>query len=172
MQELLKSVLAAAPTDTIASELGISPEDAEKGLGALLPALTGAAQQKIRQEGGLVALVDFLGQGSFERHVEAPGSLGDAIGDGNNILGDLFGNKETSREVANEASKKSGLDAGLLKKLLPIAATLLLGYLAKKGKEGKGGLGDILGGLLDKDGDGSILDDIVGGALGGLLGGK
>ena len=57
MQELLKSVLAAAPMDTIASELGISKQDAQKGLGALLPALTGAAQQKIRQEGGLGALV-------------------------------------------------------------------------------------------------------------------
>ena len=120
------------------------------------------------------ALIDFLGRGSFERHVDAPaqGSLADAIGDGNDILGDLFGSKETSREVAKEASKKSGLDVGILKKLLPIAASLLLGYFAKKGREGKGGHGDILGGLLDKDGDGSILDDIVGGALGGLLGGK
>ena len=174
MQELLESILAAAPTDTIAARLGLSKEQTETGLGALLPALTGAAQKKIRSEGGLGALVDLLGGGAFERHVDEPekASLDEVVGEGNGILGDLFGSKETSREVANEASKKTGIDAGILKKLLPIAAALLVGFLAKKGKEGKGGLGDILGGLLDKDGDGSILDDIVGGALGGLLGGK
>lgn len=172
MDELLKSILDAAPKGAIASKLGITEEETEKGLGALLPTLAGAAQKKVREEGGLGALVGLLEGMGVERHLDAPesASVDEVVGDGNDILGNLLGSKETSRAVADQAAKQSGLSAGLLKKLLPIAASLIMGFFAKKGKEGGGGLTDILGGILDKDGDGNFLDDILGGALGGLLG--
>jgi hypothetical protein len=185
VNDLLKQILQQANTDEIGSAVGVAPETAKQGLEALLPALTGAAQHKARQDGGLGMLVDAISGGAFDSLL---GSKPDAaVADtGNRILGDLFGSKDTSRAVAAKASEQTGIDASLLKKLLPIAASLLMGFLAKQGKaqapapapvpqaqpQSGGGLADILGGMLDKDGDGSFIDDVMGGALGGLFGGR
>lgn len=95
------------------------------------------------------------------------------------MLGQIFGDKEVSRTVAQDASTKTGLDPALLKKMLPIVAMLAAGYMAKQRGPGAapstgGGLGGILGGMLggrsgggglgsmlDMNGDGNPLDDIL-----------
>ena len=109
---------------------------------------------------------------------------------GNDVLGQIFGSKDVSRAVAQDASAKSGLDPSILRKMLPLLAMLVTGFMAKQAGGGAaapssgGGLGDLLGGLLgggarssaapapgasgglgsllDLDGDGNPLDDILG----------
>ena len=95
---------------------------------------------------------------------------------GNDVLGQIFGSKDVSRTVAGHAAEQSGVDASVLKKMLPILAMLVTGYLAHQkgvgGGEAEGGtLGGGLGGL------GSILGSVLGGggqasapASGGMLG--
>ena len=185
MQDLLNSIMASADYDALGAQLGISAADSEKALGVVLPALSGATQHNVRQAGGLGSLVEAIRGGSFERHADSAGgfSFEDAMSEGNDILGDLLGTKDNSRQVAAKASEETGIDPSIFKKLLPIAASLLMAYLAKQGKQadaqapapessGGGGIGDILGKMLDKDGDGGFLDDILGGAVGGMFGGK
>ena len=101
---------------------------------------------------------------------------------GNDVLGQIFGSKDVSRTVAQNAATRTGLDPSLLKKMLPMLAMLVAGYMAKQGRASApqpqmgGGLGDVLAGLvgggqgggaglasmLDLDGDGNPLDDILG----------
>jgi len=131
---------------SMASQLGISESEAQRGASALLPAILGGFQKQ-------------------------PGSV-DAAG-GDQILGQIFGSKDVSRTVAQHASTQSGLDPSLLKKMLPMLAMLVTSYLARRGGAGAGGggvLGSILGGLtgggglgsmLDRNGDGNPLDDIL-----------
>ncbi|RYE85362.1 MAG: DUF937 domain-containing protein, partial [Myxococcales bacterium] len=83
------------------------------------------------------------------------------IGQGNSILGQIFGSKDTSRDVAQQAAQSTGIDAGILKKMLPILAMLAAGVMARRGGQGASGGGG-LGGLLDRNGDGSSLDDLLG----------
>jgi hypothetical protein len=88
--------------------------------------------------------------------------------------------------VAQSAATRTGLDPALLKKMLPMLAMLVAGYMARQGRgaqqagQAGGGLGGILGGLLggqassgasaagglasmlDMNGDGNPLDDILG----------
>jgi hypothetical protein len=111
------------------------------------------------------------------------------VNPGNDILGQVFGSRDVSRTVAQAASARSGLDPSVLKKMLPVLAMLVAGYMAKQRggagataapTSGGGGLGDLLGGvlggnaggaragggglasMLDLDGDGNPLDDILG----------
>jgi hypothetical protein len=95
-----------------------------------------------------------------------------AVSDGNGILGHLFGSKDVSRQLASRTSKSTGLSAGILKKILPLVAGLAMGALNKQGNKSgtlpglkksrsKSGLGSLLS-LLDSDGDGSPIDDILG----------
>ena len=156
--------------DAIANQLGISPADAERGAGALLPAiLHGMGQQTTPDPagaggsgggGGLADILTQLGGGALATNVIAPEPT--ELDKGNSILGQIFGSKDVSRQVAGHAAQGSGLDPEILKQMLPILAMLVGGYLSSRSTQGGGGLGGIIGSVL-----GSMAGNQGGGGLGG-----
>lgn len=179
----------------MAKELGVSESQAKTGAAVLLPAILGGFKKQAQAQPtgleGLGGLLGQLGGGSLLDDVLSPEPTN--VNKGNDVLGQIFGSKDVSRTVAQNASAKTGLDPALLKKMLPILAMLVAGYMAKQrggggatASTGGGGLlGGILGGLfggnksqqapaqapsgmgglasmLDFDGDGNPLDDILG----------
>lgn len=138
----------------------------------LIPALTRGMQNNSAQGPGMNDLLEALRTGKHNKYMDDPTTLGNATttNDGNDILGHIFGNKEVSREVANRVSKNSGVSSALLKKMLPVLATLAMGALSKGVFGGNNAnnrntnnaqAGGILGTLLDSDRDGSIWDDVL-----------
>jgi hypothetical protein len=93
---------------------------------------------------------------------------------GDEILGQIFGSKDTSREVAQQLSATSGIGAAVLKKLLPIVASVVMGQVAKKmgggSAQGGGGLGDILGDILGGGQQRQSQPQPQSGGLGDILG--
>jgi len=95
----------------------------------------------------------------------------------------ILGSKDVSRSVASRAAAQTGLGEDVLKKLLPVAASLVMGSLAKQqtGQVAAAGVGSSLAGgggilgmltpLVDQNRDGSMLDDILG-QPGKLFGGR
>ena len=178
---------------SMARELGVSETQAASGAEALAPAILGGFKKQAQSNsGGLEGLGSLLGQlggGGLLDEVLAPHPTD--VSRGNDVLGQIFGSKDVSRTVAQDAAAQSGLDPSLLKKMLPMLAMLLAGYMAKQRGAGAvtqpstgGGLGDLLGGLLggraagagsvapdatapglasmlDLNGDGNALDDIL-----------
>ena len=178
---LLKGILEAqggALVGQLASQFGLDKNQATSALGQLVPALGAGLSKNVSQEGGLAALVNALGKGKHDDYVEGRRQLNDAntINDGNKILGHLFGSKDVSRQVATRAAEKSGIGSAVLKKMLPVVATMVMGNLSKQRSSPGGALTDILGGgrqapagkpsiltsFLDADNDGSIADDLLG----------
>ena len=178
---ILEAVLNAqsgAAAREAGSGLGLSREQTGSAFAALIPALAAGLQRNASQPGGLESLVGALTRGQHSHYLDDPSSLArpDAIADGNAILGHILGTKDASRAVAAQASTQTGIDPALLKKLLPIAATMVMGAMAKKQLGGGtaaspaaagGGLLGMLSPLLDQNRDGSILDDVMGKFLGG-----
>lgn len=151
--------------DAIARELGIPPQQAASGAEALAPALLeGFRRQAQGGGGGLTDILGQLGGGGLLDQVVSPKPTD--VTAGNEVLGQVFGSREVSRGVAQEASATSGLDPALLKKMLPLLAMVLGGFLSKSSgaSAGGGGLGGMLGGLLGGGQQGGAL-----GGLGGLL---
>src|SRR5690606_21671019 len=118
---------------------------------------------------GLGGLLGQLGGGSLLDDVLSPQPT--HLEKGNDVLGQIFGSKDVSRTVAQDAAARSGLDASVLKKMLPMLAMLVAGYFARQGSTGlsqeapgTGGLGGMLDGLLGGSSGGSS----GGGGLGGL----
>lgn len=171
---------------SMARELDIAPQEAASGAEALLPAILGGFQKTQAQAGGaggLGELLARLGGGGLLDQVVSPEPTD--VSQGNEVLGQIFGSKDVSRTVAQSAAGQSGLDPELLKKMLPMLAMLVGGFLAKRGGgdatagSGGGGLGGLLGSvlgggqgtgggalgglgsLLDANGDGNALDDIL-----------
>jgi hypothetical protein len=160
----------------VARELGVSPQQAETGAAALLPAILGGfskqAQAQPTSARGLSGLLNQLGGESLLENVLSPQPTD--VGLGNNVLGRLFGSKDVSRAVAGNAATRTGLDPQLLKKMLPMLAMLAAGYMARQSSRGApsanmdddiGGLGGLLGGILGGGrgaGGSNPLDDILG----------
>lgn len=150
---------------SIARELGVDEGTAQKGVNALLPAVLGGftGQADVSQGlGGLLGMVQGLGGGGLLDSVLGSGPTD--VGAGNDVLGSIFGSKDTSRAVAIDASAHSGISADLLKKMLPLVAMLVAGYMAKQGSGAQGApaatqdtgleglLGSVLGGVMGKFG--------------------
>ena len=98
--------------------------------------------------------------------------------DAGGILGHILGGNQG--QVAQQVSRASGLDMGQTAQILMFLAPIVMGYLGRqKQQQGldAGGLSDYLGGrqqeiqkspqggilgnMLDRDGDGSSMDDIA-----------
>jgi hypothetical protein len=168
---------------SMARELGISEAEAAGGAQALLPAVLGGFKKQAQAQPtgleGLGGLLGQLGGGGLLDSVLAPEPTD--VGRGDAVLGQIFGSEDVSRAVAQNAAAQSGLNPALLKKMLPIVAMLVAGYMARQrgAREGvqSSGLGGLLGGLLggaapaagamglasllDMDGDGNPLDDVM-----------
>ena len=178
--------------ESIARELGVSEEQAASGAAALAPAILGGFKKQAQAHpagiDGLGGLLSQLGGGSLLDNVLSPQPTD--VGPGNDVLGQIFGSKDVSRSVAHDAAAQSGLPPDLMKKMLPLLAMLVTGFMARQGggsampqaPPSGGGLGDMLGGLLrgqapgamaprnaglglssmlDMNGDGNPLDDIM-----------
>jgi hypothetical protein len=137
---------------SIARELGISESQVASGAAALAPAILGGFTRQMQSQSSGPAPGGLLGQLGGGLLDSVLGSQPTDVGAGNNVLGQIFGSKDVSRAVAQNAASTSGLDPGVLKKMLPLLAMVAAGYLAKQhgaaAPQAGGGLGGLLGGLL------------------------
>lgn len=157
----------------LANNFGMNETQAVSALSNLLPALGKGLASNANTQGGLESLLGALSEGQHQRYLEDPSLLGSeaSVQDGNGILGHILGSKDASRRVAQQAAEKTGIGADILKKMLPMAATLVMGILSRQnaqapqtapGASSGSGLGGLLGQFLDADKDGSIADDVLG----------
>ena len=171
---ILESILAAqngGAVTQMSQQLGVGEDQAASVLSALVPALAGGFQRNMQSAGGLDALMGALSGGQHAQYLDNPGSLANAVGDGNGILGHILGSKDVSRAVATRAAQQTGLDASILKKALPLVAALMMGAMARQNSGSAmtagsstpgGGLMSMLTPMLDSNRDGSIVDDVLG----------
>ncbi|HVS64139.1 MAG TPA: DUF937 domain-containing protein [Thermoanaerobaculia bacterium] len=168
--------------DNLGSLLGGGGQGGGGGLGALLGGGGGDGGGGL---GSLLGAAGALFGGERGGGAQQPKAL-----DGAGILKHILGSKQSP--VEEGVGRASGLDKGQVAQLLMMLAPIVMSALAKA-KQGKnldgGGLSDLLGqqrsrieqrtpqmkgsllDLLDRDGDGSIADDIAswGAKLGGRL---
>ncbi|MEO0469664.1 MAG: DUF937 domain-containing protein [Bacteroidota bacterium] len=176
----------------LSNQLGTDESTTSSAIGAALPMLVSALAKNASSDEGAASLSNAL-QKDHDGGIldNLGGFLGSADnGAGPAILGHILGNKQSGAQAG--ISQISGMDAGKAGSLLENLAPVVMGMLGKQQRsEGLdiGGLAgmlmgarnqaqssgspamDMIGSLLDQDGDGSFLDD-VGGMLGGLLGKK
>lgn len=192
---ILMDAQGGKSVDAIAGQFGLDKAQARSAVAALVPALTGGMKRNAGESGGMESLLGALAGGQHDRYLDEPqlAASPQATQEGNAILGHVFGSKDVSREVASRASAQSGVGADILKKMLPVVASMVMGGLSKQAGGGSpytggndgGDLGSLVGGVLnsvmsgngksggskaadlltsalDQDGDGSMIDDVLG----------
>jgi hypothetical protein len=172
--DLLNALMGAAGSggmQKLGEQFGLDSSSVEKVLGDVVPALGGGLKRNAASAGGLESLLGALQKGGHQRYVDDPSAAASAAGvaDGNNILGHILGSKDVSRNVAAKAAATSGVGSDVIKQMLPMVATMVMGTLSKQTGGGQqaqalaGGndLQSMLGSMLDQDGDGSAMDDVL-----------
>lgn len=173
--EMLMSAGGNAAVGQLGSRFGLDENQTMAALQHLVPALGNGLQRNVSSEGGLESLLGALAGGGHSQFLDNPDMLnsGDATMTGNGILGHLLGSKEASREVAANASAHTGIGADVLKQMLPLVATMVMGGLSKQSSQAgflggqdtpaqPEGLLGMLTPLLDSNRDGSVADDVLG----------
>ncbi|GGB85523.1 hypothetical protein N798_17220 [Knoellia flava TL1] len=167
-------ILQSLPLDRLAQQVGADPQEVQQAAQAALPALLGGLQANAQDPGGASSIVEALGQ--HDDDLLQGGVDLDQVDqqDGEKIASHIFGSNE--EQVYSALGSSSSASGGLIRRLIPILAPIVLSYLANKVLKGGGGLGG--GGTTpqtspDNSAQGgpgsldSMLQDVLGGALGG-----
>jgi hypothetical protein len=192
----LDDLFAQIPVQDIANKLGEDQGEVNNAIRTLVPALVGGLAQNVQ--------ADDIDSSDLEAAVAEQGTSGlldggvsvDQVDEnqGDQFVAKIFGGND-SNTVASALAGGGAGSSGLLQKLLPILAPIVLAYIGKQFSQrsaapaggaaaqaqsaGGGGLGDILGGVLGGAGGGagggnnplgSILGSVLGGQQGGALG--
>jgi hypothetical protein len=189
MLDNLMSSLEGDGMETLARQVGTDPAAAKGAVAAALPLILAALSKNAQSPAGAESLSGALRQhdGSLLRDVV--GALGSSAtrADGAGILGHVFGARKES--ASDGLSRATGVSSAQGAQILAMLAPLVLAQLGKMTRE-RGAdatdLGGILAGqaaqarqnpaanpsliesLLDRDGDGSIMDDVGRAGLGML----
>ncbi|MBY4573136.1 hypothetical protein ACN94_05955 [Gordonia paraffinivorans] len=180
----IDDLLSRLPYGSLATQLGVDEDSARAAARQAVPALLAGLQTQTTDEAAAQKLVGALAQHDNDL---ATGEIDvDQVdtADGSKIVAHIFGDKtpEVAGAVSNQVPA-AAVDPGVVQKLLPILAPIVLSYLTKKvlggagggapTQAGSGGLGDLLGTVLGGGKGGGAaggLGDLLGGMLGGAAG--
>ncbi len=168
LSEILDGAHEGEAIAVLGRELGLTPEQTQSAIAALLPAISTGLKQSTSTVEGLGSLFAVMGQQKTlyalyddpETALEPQGRAA-----GNDALSVIFGSPDVSLAVIGQAQKFSGVDAGILKKMLPALAGIVLSGLMRSRSSASpvpapaapapssgdmGGLGDILGQIFGR----------------------
>ena len=186
LSNLLNSSLGQTIVKSVADQFGLDESQAASAVNTAVPVILGGLNKNIQTPEGAESLNNALESkhdGSLLDNLGGilSGNVGDLQQDGGSILNHVFGNNVGA--VQNGIAQKTGISADKIGPIISMLAPVVMAYLGKQKSQNNvnaGGLGDLLGGMLgggsaqnggglldmvtgflDKDKDGSALDDIL-----------
>ncbi|HNX89270.1 MAG TPA: DUF937 domain-containing protein [Paludibacteraceae bacterium] len=187
LSNLLNSSIGQTIVKSVADQFGLDESQAASAVNTAVPVILGGLNKNIQTPEGAESLNNALESkhdGSLLDNLGGilSGNVGDLQQDGGSILNHVFGNNVGA--VQNGIAQKTGISADKIGPIISMLAPVVMAYLGKQKSQNNvnaGGLGDLLGGMLgggsaqnggglldmvtgflDKDKDGSALDDILG----------
>ncbi|MEO5758696.1 MAG: DUF937 domain-containing protein [Mesorhizobium sp.] len=120
--------------DALARQFGLSQQQAQAAVAALLPAFSQGLQRNTADPYGLGAFMTAMASGQHAQYFEdaTRAFSPQGVDEGNGILGHLFGSKDLSRAVASQAAQASGVSQQILQQMLPAIASMVMGGLFKQ----------------------------------------
>lgn len=176
--EALKAQLSGDTISQIASQVGVSPQQAQSAVGVALPTLVAALAGNASDSSGASALAGALSRDHQNTNVSGLlGSIGTlaSSGAGAAILGHVLGGKQSAAQ--QEIGQKTGMNPQQIAGILAILAPIVMGYLGNRQKQeglDAGGLQQMLSQekqVAEKEIAGAGLGGLLGSLLGGAGGG-
>lgn len=121
-------------TRSMAQQFGLSESQVEQAMAALMPAFSTGLKRNASTPADMSNFLSALASGNHAQYFDDMQSAftPQGMADGNGILGHLFGSKEVSRAVAKQAEAATGIGQDILKQMLPVIASAVMGGLFKQ----------------------------------------
>jgi len=176
LSEIFQNAQGGKAAENLANQFGLSPEQVDSAVKALIPALSMAFLSKLKEPGALGGLVSSLSDGQHTSTFASADAAQTpaAVAKGNDILSQLFGSSHIVTQIAQQAAGSTGLRPEVLVQILPVVVSVIAGGLATSLKNQ--GLGNLFSQLASgagapAEGGGGLLG-FLGKLLGGLFGGS
>jgi hypothetical protein len=183
LNDILQAAQGGQGVNNLASQFGLTPEQTQAAIQAMMPAFSAGLQRTAQDPTGLGGLLSQLTSGAHAASYADPTQTGAAGNLGGAILGQIFGSPQVAEQISQQASRMSGVDPQVIARMMPAVASMLMGGLAHAmSSQGMGGiLGQLAGAATAPGGFGSpfggagadqgAFGGLVGSVLGGLFGG-
>lgn len=178
LNDIIQAAQGGQGVSNLASQFGLTPEQTQAAVQAMIPAFSTGLQNTAQNPAGLGGLLSQLTSGAHQGSFTDPNQAGAATGVGGNVLGQIFGSPQVTSQVGQQASQMSGVSPQVIQQMMPIVASMLMGGLFHSmNSQGMGGiLGQLAsaatapGGLASSFGQGAAAPTAGGGMFGGMLG--
>lgn len=132
--EMMMQAQNGQAMQNMARQFGLTAEQAQAAVAAMLPAFSQSLKRTTATPRGLAEFMQALTSGRHARAFEdaAAAFRPETREDGNGILGHLFGSKEVSRALAAQSETMTGIGANVLKQMMPVIASMIMGALANQ----------------------------------------
>lgn len=175
LTEIMQAAQSGQWINNIASQYGLSPQQAEAAVQSVLPGLSMGLQNKAETPDGFASLLEMMTGAAHLKAFTAPSATAapETVEAGKDVLGTIFGGEAAQQAVAQHAAAMAGVSTSIMNAMMPAIASMIMGGLFK------GAANSGLGGLLSAangGGLGNIFGQMMGnaqngaGGLGGMFG--
>jgi hypothetical protein len=169
LTDILMQAQGGEAARNLARQFGLSPDQAEAVLAAFAPAFAASMNRQMQEPNAIGQVLGLMAQ-TNRTYADAFEGMATAFQPetrdaGNQALGALFGSKDASRAVADQVAAMTGVGSPVLKSMLPVVASMMMGGLNKS--MGATPMGAMLGGATGGNGG---FADLVGAFMNGFSG--
>lgn len=172
--EMLANAQNGNGMEALARQFGLSQQQTQSAVEALMPAFSQGLKRNASDPYGVGSFLQAMANGQHAKYFDDASRAfsPQGVDEGNGILGHLFGSKDLSRAVAGQAAQATGIGQDVLKQMLPVIASMIMGGLFKQSTgqmqaaSGFGGGNNPLGDIIDQ-----MMRQSGGMGGGGMMGG-
>jgi hypothetical protein len=170
LNDIIQSAQGGGALQNLANQFGLSPEQTQSALQAIIPALSHGLQRTAQDPGTLGNIVSEIGSGAHAGSYADPSQTGAAADAGTGALGQIFGSPGVTAQIGQQISRVSGIDPQIIAGLLPAVASIALGGLSHAMQAQ--GQGAVLNQAGAASSGGGLFGSIVSAVQGALSGGQ
>jgi hypothetical protein len=145
LSDIIQAAQGGQGVNNLASQFGLTPEQTQAAIQAMIPAFSMGLQRTAQDPTGLGGILSQLTSAAHQGSFTDPSQASAAAGPGGAVLGQIFGSPQIAAQLSQQASQISGVSPQIIQQMMPVVASMLMGglYHAMAAQ----GMGAILGHL-------------------------
>lgn len=130
--DIMRQAQHGAGMDNMARQFGLSLGDAQRAVETLLPAFSLGFRRNAMNPGAFAPFLDALSSGRYAPFFDGTTLVpGGVTPPGAELMGQIFGSPEVTRQIAQQASAMSGVGAQVLQRIMPTMGAVLMGGMTR-----------------------------------------
>lgn len=129
--DIMRQAQQGAGMDNMARQFGLSLADAQRAVETLLPAFSLGFRRNAMNPGAFAPFLDALSSGRYAPFFDGTTMMPGSGAPGAELMGQIFGSPEVTRQIAQQASAMSGIGAQVLQQMMPTMGAVLMGGMTR-----------------------------------------